>query len=291
MCGWLNARGSLRRFVAVLLVVTMLAASAPHCALALEPETTQSETGQPDTTQKVKNFVDKWIINGNAIGNAIGAVVGSMLFGLVFPGPVGLVAGSFIGSTLGGFIGAAIDDRVGIAVNYAAFNRPALTSGGVWLEGVGPWEQAFYQFDNWVLNGGNLASMACHLTLSFAARTIPGAACLAGPIFLMLADYVVGNVGDNIDGLIDLGLVGRKIDEARGQAPVVATEAADRPAGDGSSDGDANLRLRDSYQSLLQTIKDGTRENAAQALEGFRNVKDSIREAIVQRRGDATAAP
>jgi len=204
-----------------------------------------------------QRFIDKWILNGAALGSAIGSVVGVFVFQTLFPGPIGLVAGTVIGGTIGSLIGSYIDDRHGDAINYTSFDRPPVTKGGMWLKGVGPWEQFMYQVDSWVLNGGSLASTATHIGLSTLARCVPGVGAWLSPVMIGVADYAAAVVADNVDGTIDLASTGRKWDEAAARNEPTA---ADRRTTAGraeyldvvdamrSGDRDAQLRAYQSYQ-------------------------------------------
>ena len=277
------------RLIALPLLCAFLLALCPpplYCA----DEKAGSETGTEKEAVKDKAlaFADKWLINGNAIGNAIGAVVGQMLLGMVFAGPIGLVIGSGLGSLIGGYIGAGIDDRMGIAVNYVAFNRPPLTQGGTWLKDVGPWEQFFYQVDAWVLNGGSMAGLSCHFMMNFMARTIPGLGILANPVLLAVCNYIVATFADNMDGLVDLGLIGKKIDQMKGLSPTVGTtnvasDAEGRPT-------TGNFSLKDAYNEVLYQMRHGTQDSIKQAYDGFKNVKEALNDVIEARRQKKEAA-
>jgi uncharacterized protein YcfJ len=233
-----------------------------------------------DEGSKFANFADKWLVNGNAIGNSIGAVVGQSLIGLAFGGPVGLFLGSVIGSTVGGYLGNMVDDRVGLAINYTAFNRPPVTQGGLWLEGVGPWEQFLYQFDAYVLNGGAIAGIGANLLLNTMARTIPGMGALANPIILVLASYFAGTLADNVDGMLDLGLVGRRIDVARGQGPTVGT--TDPSYGDDVDGTPAEIHeeFDSSYEEVLYHLRHGTVDSVRNAYDEFSTVSQSAVDVI-----------
>ncbi|MBI4858674.1 MAG: hypothetical protein HY815_00120 [Candidatus Riflebacteria bacterium] len=152
--------------------------------------------------EKVRGFIDKWVLNGGNIGGAIGAVAGQALGTALFPGPTAMVLGSFVGNQIGQIIGEYTDNKVGEAYNYAAFNRPGLgqDGGGFILPNAGPYEQAFYQLDRWVISGGFLASMGMHFGLNYLGRVVPGGQILLRPLTMIIADYVAGSIGDNIDG-------------------------------------------------------------------------------------------
>ena len=264
-----------------LLICFIFALCPPALYCADDKADSESASEKKAVKDKALEFADKWLINGNAIGNAIGAVVGQMLLGMVFAGPIGLVLGSGLGSLIGGYIGAGIDDRTGIAVNYTAFNRPPLTQGGTWLKDVGPWEQFFYQVDAWVLNGGCLAGLSTHFMMNFMARTIPGLGILANPVLLAVCNYIVATFADNMDGLVDLGLIGKKIDTMKGLSPTVGTtdaasEAEGRPPIE-------HFTLRDAYNEVLYQMRHGTQDSIKQAYDGFKNVKEALNDVIEAR--------
>jgi len=241
-----------------------------------------SKNSDDSEGSKTSRFLDKWIINGNAIGNSIGAVIGQSLAMLAF-GPAGLIVGSIVGSLMGGYIGNAIDDRTGIAINYTAFNRPPVTQGGIWLENVGPWEQFMYQFDAYVLNGGAIAGLSVNLLMNTMARTIPGLGMLANPILLALTMYFAGTVADNIDGMMDLGLIGRRIDEARGEDATVGTTDTDINEQDDNNDRDLtdiHEQHDTAYEEVLYHLQHGAKDSIKNAWEDFSAVKDSATEVI-----------
>jgi hypothetical protein len=244
-------------------------------------EHVQAANSQMSSGNKTADFVDKWLINGNAIGNSIGSVVGQSLMALAFGGPVGLLVGTMMGSIIGGYIGNAIDDRSGIAVNYTAFNRPPVTQGGLWLEGVGPWEQFMYQFDAYVLNGGNIAGIGVNLAMNTMAKCIPGLGSLANPILLVIVGYLAGCVADNVDGMIDLGLVGRRIDNARGLAPTIGTTDTDSTHTENSSNpADLDMEFDSAYEGVIYNLRHGTVDSIKSALDGFKTVKDATTDVI-----------
>ena len=264
------------------ILVSPLGAQPPTSHLENDVAEHVQAANAQSTGNKTSDFVDKWLINGNAIGNSIGAVVGQSLVGLAFGGPVGLFLGSILGSTVGGYLGNMVDDRNGIAVNYTAFNRPPVTQGGIWLENVGPWEQFMYQFDAFVLNGGNIAGIGTNLLMNTMARTIPGLGSLANPILLTIVGYLAGCVADNIDGLIDLGLIGRRIDVARGQSATVGTTQADETYGDGPHGdlGEIDREFDNSYEEVIYHLRHGTVDSIKNAYEEFSNVSESAADVI-----------
>ena len=162
--------------------------------------------------EKLADFVDKWVISGNAIGNAFGAVAGQALFSVLF-GPAGWAIGSLVGGFAGGLIGEYVDNKVHKSYNYSAFNRPALGEpGSIILENAGPYEQLFYQIDSRVVVGGNITAFISHMGLNFMARAVPGCGFLGKPLLLFTADYLAGILGDNVDGLVDFSSVGAELD-------------------------------------------------------------------------------
>mgnify|MGYP001595914078 CR=1 FL=1 len=269
------------RWVVLPLLVTFLFTLCPAQLYCADNKTEETESNKESVKESALNFTDKWLINGNAIGNAIGAVVGQMLLGMVFAGPIGLVIGSGLGSLIGGYIGAGIDDRTGIAVNYTAFNRPPLTQGGTWLKNVGPWEQFFYQVDAWVLNGGSLAGLSCHFMMNFMARTIPGLGLLANPVLLAVCNYIVATFADNMDGLVDLGSIGKKIDDMKGLSPTVGTTG---PTTEANGRPPINFTFRDAYNEVIYQMRHGTQDSIKQAYDGFKNVKEALNDVIETRR-------
>ena len=76
------------------------------------------------------DFLDKWVISGNAIGNSVGAVIGQTVGAAVFP-PFGWVVGSFLGTMVGGLIGTYCDNKRHKGYNYGAFNRRPVGEGGL----------------------------------------------------------------------------------------------------------------------------------------------------------------
>lgn len=245
-------RSDRHRLLAWPLVLLVFLSAMPAPLWAEEDESTKD---------KVMGFFDKWIINGGNLGGAIGAVMGQFLMGAICPGPVGLVVGSLLGNQIGQLIGEYMDNKVYRAYNYAAFNRPALGEpGSVVLEGAGRWEQSFYQVDRWIISGGGLATMAAHFFFNFAARTVPGAGFFAMPLFLILGDYVAGNIGDNVDGLIDLSLLGRKIDKMKGNTLEVDTHAPSAPGDARPTIAESTLLVHDcdqAYRELQAAMASG----------------------------------
>jgi len=183
------------------------------------PAAGQSLFNDGPPIENAGDFADKWLINGNAIGNAIGAVMGQSVFSLVF-GPAGWVVGSIVGGVAGGLVGEWVDNKIYKSYNYAAFNRPPLGEpGSIVLENAGPMEQLLYQIDSRILIGGNITALVAHFGINLAARSMPGGRLPLDPVALAIADYLAGIIGDNVDGLMDLSAVGRRLDEARGFDP------------------------------------------------------------------------
>ena len=206
----------------------------------------------PEKRTSSQKFIDKWLINGCALGSSIGSIVGVFVFQTFFPGPIGLIAGTLIGGCIGGMIGSYIDDRNGEAINYASFKRPPLTKGGMWLKNAGPWEQFMYQVDLWGLNGGSIASSATHIGLTTLARCIPGVGPWLSPLAIGVADYAAAVIVDNVDGKIDLADVGRKWDEEN---------KAKR----------ATSNYRDNYKTVIESMSGGDREAQRRAFEAYRS--------------------
>ena len=183
-------------FCLILIIISLVATPKAHC----------------QQKEEVADFVDKWVISGNAIGNALGAVAGQALFSVLL-GPAGWAFGSMVGGIAGGLIGEYVDNKIHKSYNYAAFNRPALGEpGSVILENAGPYEQLFYQIDSRVIVGGNITSFVSHMGLNCMARAIPGCGWMGKPLLLFTADYLAGILGDNVDGLMDFSSVGAELD-------------------------------------------------------------------------------
>lgn len=224
----MNSRRLVRSAIAVVVIFSLLASSTPVLAeshnfvYGAEDFSNKTPTQvQPKERNSSQKFIDKWIVNGGALGSAIGSIIGCFVFQTFFPGPVGLILGTLVGGTIGSLIGTYIDDRNGEAINYTSFKRPPVTKGGIWLKGVGPWEQFMYQVDAFALNGGSIGANLSHITLSLLAKSVPGIGAWLSPIVIGLSDYVCGVIGDNIDGEIDLGDIGKKWDsrEPNGSLP------------------------------------------------------------------------
>ena len=187
------------RSISICLVTLLLLHCVTPCFAASENE-------------KLADFVDKWVISGNAIGNALGAVAGQALFSVLF-GPAGWAIGSMVGGFAGGLIGEYMDNKIHKSYNYSAFNRPALGEpGSIVLENAGPYEQLFYQIDSRVIVGGNITAFISHMGLNCMARAVPGCGFLGKPLLLFTADYLAGILGDNVDGLMDFSSVGAELD-------------------------------------------------------------------------------
>lgn len=250
-----------RRGHGVLFAVLVLCCSPGGASAETRPEAPGSRL------ERVRDFSDKWLINGGNLGQAAGAVAGQFAIRRFLPGPLGLVLGSWVGSHIGQIVGELLDNKVHRSYNYVAFNRPALgEAGSVVLQGAGKYEQAFYQIDRFALNGGSLAILGTHFALNAAAGWLPGARWLASPLVLFLADYVAGNIGDNIDGTRDLSRHGRRIDESRAanhrEAP--ADPAAPSPPGAGST-----AEVRAAYTSLMTALGNGDSAAITRAYEHY----------------------
>lgn len=229
----------------------------------------------PSERTRSQKFIDKWILNGAALGSAIGSLVGVFVFQTFIPGPVGLILGTLVGGTIGSLIGSYIDDRKGEAINYSSFERPPVTKGGMWLKDVGPWEQFMYQIDAWVINGGGLAANISHIGLSLLARAVPGIGAWLSPVMIAVSDYVAAVIGDNIDGTVDLGNIGRKWDGAA-EGTSVTDAAAQRNAGPRFSNIDVNQprasqQYRDDYRNLVSQLGHGERQAQEAAYLAYRN--------------------
>lgn len=224
--------------------------------------------------QKVADFADKWLINGANIGGAIGAVLADLAVRQFVPGPAASLAAAFLGNQVGQFIGEYADNKVHKAYNYVAFNRPALGEpGGLFLRNAGPYEQTFHQIDRWVISGGTLASLAAHVAIGAAARALPGCGVLASPVLMVLADYIAGCVGDNLDGMIDLSQLGRHIDRSRGLSPPPETPAA--PATSGSPPRGPDSAA--AYRSLVEAIRSGDTGAIRAAHRVYRDTRPELR--------------
>lgn len=254
----------------------LLAPVSPQLGTALAAGSSESAPDAPgaqDSTN-AKDFIDKWILNGNSIGSAAGAILGQMLGTVMFPGPVGWVVGSMIGGMVGGVIGTLIDNKIHNAYNYSSFDRPPLESGGFILEGVGPWEQAFYQTDQWVISGGGIGSLIGHFGMNLFGSFLPGPLGAIGKSFggLFMVNVITGTIGDNLDGMIDLADVGREIDIAHGTD--VESASQERPAASGDSAlKTAKRALYEQYRDLVTAGKG----QSAEAREIYERYRESSR--------------
>ena len=209
-----------RSSVGLLVIVSFLANTLPAFAESHNFVYGAHDFGEPQKSEPVERnssqkFIDKWLLNGGALGSAIGSIIGCFVFQTFFPGPVGLILGTLVGGTIGSLIGTYIDDRMGEAINYTSFERPPVTKGGIWLKGVGPWEQFMYQVDAFAINGGSIAANISHIGLSLLAKSVPGVGAWLSPVAIFVADYVAAVIGDNIDGNVDLGNIGKKWDNKK----------------------------------------------------------------------------
>ena len=246
------------RTIAFMLVALLILSWAPPCVLATtlldvdanevsgtpsfvgikqtEHEQEASSTEKPPKGEKLtgwRKFLDKYVINGPILGSAVGSTAAIFALTALCATPPGFVAtmtASVIGGLVGHFAGAYVDDRVGDSYNYSAFDRPPVTKGGVWLEGVGPREQAMYQVDAWGITGATVAQTtqavltqaALHLGTSWIPVLGPLARSIGGQMLFGAAGYALGTASDAIDGNVDLGDIGRRWDEeaaARAQNP------------------------------------------------------------------------
>ena len=209
-----------RSSVGLFVILSLLANTLPAHAESHNFVYGASDFGEPQKSEPAgrnasQKFIDKWILNGGALGSAIGSIIGCFVFQTFFPGPVGLILGTLVGGTIGSLIGTYIDDRKGEAINYTSFERPPVTKGGIWLKGVGPWEQFMYQVDAFALNGGSIAANISHIGLSLLAKSVPGVGAWLSPVAIFVADYLAAVIGDNIDGNVDLGNIGKKWDQKK----------------------------------------------------------------------------
>jgi hypothetical protein len=231
-------------------------------------------------TQTTEDFLDKWILNGGSIGSAAGAILGQLLGTVLFPGPVGWVVGSIVGGFVGGIIGTLVDNKIHNAYNYTSFERPPLEDGGLYLEGVGKWEQGFYQVDQWAISGGTLGSLVGHFGANLLGSVLPGPFGVfissIGGIFL--TDVIFGTLGDSLDGMIDLGLLGRKIDEAQedsGDTSPAAPETSTLDAAVSRARGEVSTEnsdtRREAYKQYLELMKmgQGQEPEARRAFERY----------------------
>ncbi len=242
-------------------------ASGPAPEAKVEVNDSEKEAADIRPVPETKNawdFVDKWVISGNAIGNAAGAVLGQTIGAALFP-PIGWAIGSFIGSSIGGMVGELIDNKIYKAYNYAAFNRPPFGEGGLYLRGVGPYEQLFYQIDARGVNMGNIFTNITHFGLNLLARSIPGASWLIKPGFLVACDYFAGVLGDNLDGLVDLASIGGEIDKKRA---IVASQQTTGTTTTVPQRG--GLTLKELYEAAKRAlISNPSPENAEKAKQAF----------------------
>lgn len=225
----------LRRMATLFLAfLVLLAPLSPTLGPVLAGEDKFFTMGEE--TETTADFIDKWILNGNSIGSAAGAVLGQYAGAMLFPmGPAGWILGSIIGGMIGGVVGTLVDNQINKAYNYSSFNRPPLEDGGFILEGVGTWEQIFYQTDQWVVSGGGIGSLVGHFGLNLFGHLLPGplGKFAVSGVGLFLGNVVTGTIGDNLDATMDMAVLGRKLDEELGTGP--DSESAGRPAAPQSS--------------------------------------------------------
>lgn len=243
-----------RIYIALLAFMVLLAPCSPGISAALAE-------GNPPT-ETTSDFIDKWILNGNSIGGAAGATIGQWLGTIMAPGPVGWIVGSLVGGMIGGIIGTLIDNQIHNAYNYASFSRPPLEDGGFWLEGVGPWEQAMYQVDQWAISGGGLASLVAHFGVNLLGAAIPGPAgkFLSSYAGIFLFDAIFGTLGDNVDALVDGGDLGRELDEHFGTAVDDGPDAAAAPRGafvEGEDPVERDEARRQAYKRYTDLARQG----------------------------------
>ncbi len=191
----------------------------------------ESNEQSPPSKEKLtgwRRFLDKYAINGQILGSAIGSTAAIFALTVLCATPPGFVAtmtASVLGGLVGNYAGSYIDDRVGDSYNYSAFDRPPLTKGGLWLEDVGPREQAMYQLDAWGLTGPTVAQTtqalltqaALYLSTSWIPVLGPFARSIGGQLLFGATGYALGTASDAIDGNVDLGAIGRRWDERAAQ--------------------------------------------------------------------------
>lgn len=259
------------------LLPQVFAAGVPSVQELVQRAEDEAVPGSPDAQEatSTKDFIDKWILNGGSIGGAAGATLGQWLGTVLLPGPVGWVVGSIIGGFVGGIVGTLIDNSIHKGYNYASFERPPLEQGGLVLEGVGAWEQRFYQVDQWLINGGSIGSFIGHFGVNLIGAAIPGplGSFLSSYLGIFLFDVVFGTVGDNLDALIDGGKIGREIDKAQAGesgAEITSDEDAAKPPLVGRA-----------YKKLLEAIgqdrgKDSERESVEDAYQQYLEGSDPL---------------
>ena len=246
-------------FLSVILLFSTSFAQSSEYNFVYDDSQYSSSKEEKEDEGKVSSserFIDQWILNGGALGSAIGSIIGCFIFQPLIPGPVGLVFGTVVGGLIGSLIGNYIDDRIGVAINYSSFDRPPVTKGGMWLEDVGPKEQLMYQIDAWVINGGSIGANLSHIGLSLLARSVPGVGAWLSPIVIGVADYVMAVIGDNIDGTVDLGSIGKKWDEE------------DKSTEDAKSYGE-------SYEKVIEEMQEGTINSQRDAYSDYLERYDS----------------
>lgn len=237
----------LRRMATLLLAFFVLLAPLSPTLGPVFAEDKIFTTGEE--TESTADFIDKWILNGNSIGSAAGAIIGQYLGVLVFPmGPAGWMLGSVIGGLIGGVVGTLIDNQIHKAYNYSSFNRPPLEDGGFILEGVGFWEQTLYQIDQWVISGGGIGSLGAHFGLNLFGHMLPGplGKIAVSGVGLFMGNVVAGTIGDNVDAMVDMAVVGRELDEEFG------TTASDRPGAPSAPE--SSTTSQELYQKTVENL-------------------------------------
>ena len=269
-----------RSSVGLMVILSLLANALPAHADSYnfvygEEDFREPAKTEPTERTSSQKFIDKWILNGGALGSAIGSIIGCFVFQTFFPGPVGLVLGTLVGGTIGSLIGTYIDDRKGEAINYTSFKRPPVTKGGIWLKGVGPWEQFMYQVDAFVLNGGSIGANISHIGLSLLAKSVPGVGAWLSPIVIGVADYVAAVIGDNIDGKVDLGDIGKKWDGKEPPTesnfvPVLAEPNNEQVTGQYDN-------YRNDYNKVIEQMQSGDLRSQKEAFLAYNNSYSKLR--------------
>jgi len=181
--------------------------------------------GLLDRTVLDTRWRDRYLWVGQTIGSAVGTVAAVALcatVGLPAASMAGIAVG-VAGSTAGSFIGAWLDDRNGSdSTNPAASSRPPFsTREGLWLQNVGPCEQAAYQTDVYGLSGSTVAGLVAYGVAGFtgvlADRLLPGSSPVIRTVTQSAIGATIGAVGgtlfDHADSAVDLGTsVGRPLD-------------------------------------------------------------------------------
>lgn len=257
-----------KRWISCLMAAVMFFAPVASTAFAETKIFTRDLIVTGEETETTEDFLDKWVLNGGSIGSAAGAILGQVLGSVLFPGPIGWVVGSTLGGFLGGIVGTLIDNKIHKAYNYASFDRPPIDDGGLFLEGAGFWEQTLYQIDQWVISGGTVGSLVGHFGANMLGAVLPGGvgAFLSSIGGVFLINLLFGTIGDNLDGLIDMGKIGERVDDVREERRLAA-EAEVRPSESPAAPASSEDR-REAYQRYLDLMRMGEGQSA-EAREAF----------------------